>query len=302
MDSDALDFRTALRHLVACDYCELQYDASSRRGGDRFHCHCGRVITVPERSGHDAAVVRCSACGGVRLHEEAACRYCGAGFTLHEQDLHTLCPGCAARISDRARFCHYCATLIAPHESAGEPTQYACPACGQDRRLYSRALGDQRVSAMECGCCGGLWLDNVVFELLEQRFRDGAASATTFADEKCRGRGDRERDRQEPFYRRCPVCAALMHRRNYGRRSGVLIDTCKAHGIWFDLGELDTLLRWVKAGGLDKAEKWAEQNREQAAKVSRLLASIDHERRASQATTRGSGMDLISRILDFLMR
>ncbi len=35
-------------------------------------------------------------------------------------------------------------------------------------------------------------------------------------------------------YRPCPVCTRLMNRVNFGRRSGVLIDRCRAHGSWFD--------------------------------------------------------------------
>ena len=40
-----------------------------------------------------------------------------------------------------------------------------------------------------------------------------------------------------------------MHRRNYGRRSGVLVDTCRSHGIWFDPEELEAVLRWIRSGG-----------------------------------------------------
>jgi Zn-finger nucleic acid-binding protein len=40
-----------------------------------------------------------------------------------------------------------------------------------------------------------------------------------------------------------------MHRRNYGRRSGVIIDSCAKHGLWFDASELDELLLWVRRGG-----------------------------------------------------
>ena len=40
-----------------------------------------------------------------------------------------------------------------------------------------------------------------------------------------------------------------MHRRNYGRRSGVIVDSCTEHGLWFDASELDDLLRWVRRGG-----------------------------------------------------
>ena len=44
-----------------------------------------------------------------------------------------------------------------------------------------------------------------------------------------------------------------MNRTNYGRMSGIIIDVCADHGIWFDAHELDTILRWVKEGGLETA-------------------------------------------------
>jgi Zn-finger nucleic acid-binding protein len=50
-------------------------------------------------------------------------------------------------------------------------------------------------------------------------------------------------------YIKCPVCRKLMGRVNFGSRSGVIVDTCKNHGIWLDGGELRQLLEWTKAGG-----------------------------------------------------
>ena len=57
-----------------------------------------------------------------------------------------------------------------------------------------------------------------------------------------------KRARNEPRtrYRSCVICGKLMHRRLYGRGSGVVIDTCRDHGIWFDHGELFDIL---KSGG-----------------------------------------------------
>lgn len=46
-----------------------------------------------------------------------------------------------------------------------------------------------------------------------------------------------------------------MNRRNYARRSGVIIDACKDHGIWFDADELPRILAWVRAGGKAEAEQ-----------------------------------------------
>ncbi len=304
MKSLAHDSNAHVRFLVACRRCKRQYDASQRHTGDGFYCRCGELVTVPTERGHAAAVVRCSACGGVRLNQRPACTYCGADFTLHERDLHTICPECTARISDRARFCHYCATPIVPVGSAGESTEYDCPACGAERQLFSRALSDARVSVMECGGCGGMWLDNTVFELLEERATRSAASDTTHEHEKHRGQGTQAQDRHGRFYRKCPRCDALMHRRNYGRRSGVLVDTCKQHGIWLDFGELDVILRWIKTGGLSNAEKWEKQRVDEGKKATKLLRDIDRQRAtwAPDSPSRGAGgADLVARILGFLI-
>ena len=50
-------------------------------------------------------------------------------------------------------------------------------------------------------------------------------------------------------YRKCPQCADLMNRHNLGRGSGVIVDTCGTHGVWFDNEELHSLLDWVHRGG-----------------------------------------------------
>ena len=56
-------------------------------------------------------------------------------------------------------------------------------------------------------------------------------------------------------YRKCPTCHEMMARRNYGRRSGVIVDICRAHGIWFDPDELPQILRWIKQGGLSESNR-----------------------------------------------
>ena len=60
-----------------------------------------------------------------------------------------------------------------------------------------------------------------------------------------------ERYRREAHvkYLRCPVCRSFMKRRVYGYRSGVVVDSCQAHGVWLDGGEVAHLLEWKKAGG-----------------------------------------------------
>ena len=48
-----------------------------------------------------------------------------------------------------------------------------------------------------------------------------------------------------------------MTRRHYGRGSGVIIDVCREHGVWFDPDELPRILAWVRSGGLAKANQEA---------------------------------------------
>jgi len=54
---------------------------------------------------------------------------------------------------------------------------------------------------------------------------------------------------EEVRYVKCPVCGELMNRRIYGAKSGVIVDTCRHHGIWLDGGELAQLVKWINAGG-----------------------------------------------------
>lgn len=77
----------------------------------------------------------------------------------------------------------------------------------------------------------------------------------------------------------CPECSQLMNRINFARCSGVILDTCKGHGTWFDRDELSHIVEFIRDGGLeasrerDKAEIREERRRllaEQAAAETRV--------------------------------
>ena len=57
------------------------------------------------------------------------------------------------------------------------------------------------------------------------------------------------------MYRRCPECNKMMSRRMFGKTSGVVIDACREHGIWFDAQELEGVLAWIRQGGEARARK-----------------------------------------------
>ena len=243
-----------MRLLVACPQCKRQFDAAGRSIGSRFRCHCGAAVTVRKPLGHNAAVVRCSSCGAPREDQSADCRYCGADFTLHERDLDTVCPGCLARVSDRAKFCHHCGLALIPEPLALKKTSLICPTCGKMSRLNDRKVGD--TSLLECGRCAGFWVATDVFDhLIKKASQDGLGFHWT---QQAGPRRDRNADPFEQpgrLYRQCPFCGKLMYRRNYARRSGVIIDACREHGFWFDADELPSVLEWVRKGNLAKLKR-----------------------------------------------
>jgi Zn-finger nucleic acid-binding protein len=277
-----------LHVLAACPGCGRQFDVSAGGElagvgpGDRFRCSCGGEVVVPTARAESASVVACSACGGPRRGSKSACGWCGADFTLHELELDAICPRCAARVRRRGGFCHHCALpLTAPDEAV--PTEYPCPACaaapgavakrapgdpaehaadgaaerpaGGERprggaTLVSRRVGDDDpLHLFECARCAGLWLDRDVFRALVERARHGRSGLPPE-----RAAAPVAPAAGEWAYRPCPVCSDLMHRRNYGRRSGVILDLCGRHGVWFDHEELTRVLAWVRGGGATEAE------------------------------------------------
>ena len=46
-----------------------------------------------------------------------------------------------------------------------------------------------------------------------------------------------------------------MNRKNFANTSGVIIDTCRAHGVWFDRDELGRIVQFVMRGGLETARR-----------------------------------------------
>jgi Zn-finger nucleic acid-binding protein len=268
----SVDTQSSVKILVACPGCKRQYEAGGLAAGSRFHCNCGQAVAVPATRVFDAAVVRCSSCSAPRARGAQTCGHCGADFTLHERDLHTICPQCMARISDRARFCHHCATPILPQGKAGRPTDLECPVCGKTHALNSRKLGKQAIAILECPACAGLWLGRQAFERIAERARTTAsgddplltaASPTDLRAARTRQRG--------ALYRRCPECRQMMHRRNFGRRSGVIVDTCKEHGLWFDADELERILRWIREGGEQRARRRIAEEQSEPSRVDRFI-------------------------------
>ena len=120
-------------------------------------------------------------------------------------------------------------------------------------------------AALTCGACGGDFVDHASLA--------GRISAERPHDPAGAGAHPPRvtRSEAEVSYTWCPHCGQVMTRMTFGRRSGIVVDVCHAHGTWFDGGELDAALEFVRGGGLE------------ADLAGQPAAAIDPEARAMEA-------------------
>lgn len=135
------------------------------------------------------------------------------------------------------------------------PVAGNCPRC-REPHLSRVQVGEHEIT--ECTRCTGVFVDHTTLDRLTKasdadrsaRMRPVAPAASTSLPP------------QPVAYLPCPTCGVIMNRKNFGDISGIILDVCKAHGVWFDAEELARALQFILAGGLDTArEKSAERER-----------------------------------------
>ena len=236
--------------LVACPSCHAQFDTAGV-SGDSFLCHCGARVPNVRPTAVDAPVRRCSACGANVEAGAEKCGYCGSVLSGAAGPL--VCPECYARNAGRARFCASCGVEFRPQPvlAAGDPVP--CPVCAV--ALVPRSLAG--VAIQECTTCRGIWVPAANFDALVAHAGEHAHLEPTAGVQTAPLA--RPQHSTAVAYRKCPSCGQMMNRKNFGRISGVIVDTCRAHGTWLDANELEQVAAFVAQGGLDRA---AAQERE----------------------------------------
>ncbi len=236
--------------LVACPRCHLQYDVTAHADA-RFDCACGTSVDATPAPGHDATVRRCSACGAGVEAGARACPYCRAGLVADATRLRLICPECFARNDEAAKFCAACGVEFRPQPVPEESRALSCPECAQALQLQ----GVGGVPVRECARCAGLWVPGDHFDALVGHVSAASDGVPTrglalVSRPPAAGPGD-----ASVRYRACPSCAQPMHRKNFGRRSGIIVDWCREHGTWLDAGELEGVAKFVRSGALAKSER-----------------------------------------------
>lgn len=119
-----------------------------------------------------------------------------------------------------------------------------CPKCN----VLMRLLNVDDVETDECPKCGGIWVDTEE----EKQVLDMRPSVFTVEDMYNFRRiyepvGKTEKVR----YFMCPHCGDPMLRKNYMSHSGIVVDRCPKHGKFFDKGELEKAIDYIKKGGIE---------------------------------------------------
>lgn len=212
---------------------------------------------------NEAGLYRCPSCGAPADVKASACPYCSAA-------LHPVrCPWCFEWTDQSAKGCARCGAASEPPSADAKAP--ICPACRID--LSTSSLGGARLSG--CVSCGGVWADAVSFKRLCE---DRSTQAAYMGKGSVLPRPEQsDPTLKEIVYRPCPVCAELMNRFNFAGCSGVILDACKPHGVWFDADELRRIIEFIRGGGLDVARGIEQQSLEdERRRLERASDDVEH--------------------------
>ena len=183
----------------------------------------------------DAEALNCPMCGASISSDAPQCRFCEARLATIS------CPSCFGMMFLGSKHCPRCGAAAAKSDEVAG-TEKDCPRCKTE--MVSKSLDD--VPFLECARCLGMWLNVAAFEKIcaDREQHSAVLGAATLAP-------NRTFTKAKVTYIRCPDCAELMNRANFARCSGVIVDLCKKHGVWFDRDELSRIIEFIRAGGLD---------------------------------------------------
>jgi Zn-finger nucleic acid-binding protein len=185
----------------------------------------------------EAAAYPCAVCGAPTDPERASSGYCRSPVATLR------CARCFKLNVPEALHCSGCGVELGL-EPVETPSKLRCPDC----RVTFKAFGAGAEQLRECPGCRGQFVDHSMLQALLERRRVYQGVHLPLPP------------RQNPLanpvrYLRCPACDSAMNRNNFGDTSGIIVDVCAQHGVWFGPGELPSVLAFARAGGLERARR-----------------------------------------------
>ena len=203
-------------------------------------------------------------CGAATATDTPLCQYCGSQLAT------VACPSCFGMMVIGSKHCPRCGVAAARQESLTKSGR-KCPRCLVEMRSVD--IGEEAV--LECAACFGLWLDTDSFEKIcaDREQQTAVLGAPSHVPSGLVKSGSTVK------YVPCPDCSQLMNRVNFARCSGVIIDLCKKHGVWFDRDELRRIVEFVREGGLEVSrsrEKAELEEERRSLRQEQMTADIHH--------------------------
>ena len=210
-----------------------------------------------------AQTLHCPNCSASVSSDKSKCEFCGARLKT------VICPHCGLMMFAGSTFCNKCGAVLPPVDFEPEGKGGDCPRCGSALQW----MHFEQTHLRTCGKCDGLWMAPAEFE---QMCADAERSSVVLGF--FRERPSNPSTATKIAYVPCPDCGQLMNRSNFARASGVIVDVCKPHGIWFDADELPAIIEFVQKGGMEIARQRQLQDiraeRERLESVDQFAATI----------------------------
>ena len=180
----------------------------------------------------------CPNCGAAVATNAPVCAYCDA--PLYSR----ICANCFSAVGISMNHCPNCGAAVMESQRALKK-DLKCPVCAN--MLETHEINSYPIYV--CPKCGGLWLDHESFQLIFDRVEKQALEwVYNLPDLKVSNERKSRRT-----YIPCPECGTIMNPKQFARCSGVVIDTCRKHGHWFDWQELNQVIEFVQKGGMSKS-------------------------------------------------
>ena len=210
----------------------------------------------------EAGTLTCPKCGAPANPDATQCDHCGAHLS------GITCPACFGTVFAGSKFCPHCGAKTEQPESVETPAIELCPRC----RIPMNSVMLGATALDECGKCNGMWVDVATLEAICTNSEKLAAIDTAAAPETKPVQFEPDIDNIR--YIPCPVCEKLMNRLNFGGSSGVIVDVCKAHGTWFDPGELQHVVEFIRSGGMEESRRREQERQEERERLRRLSPRV----------------------------
>lgn len=233
--------------------------------------------------------LNCPNCGAAVADESISCNHCRSRLKTMS------CSSCFGMIFEGSKFCPLCGAKAVSTNIFDEKKSGKCPRCKVNLQL----IEVNEIKLAECERCEGVWSDVETFETICANRENQAAILKKFDEILHHPKYGQVR------YVPCPTCQQLMNRSNFAKISGIIIDSCKNHGVWFDANELPTIIEFIRKGGLEysrQKEKISLEAEKERLRTEQFKASVDRFKHESSSDFPNSKSSYAIRdFIDFLI-